>query len=99
MPIQIQRTATVYRLWNTDDLWAVFADHFDAGWATTLIYCKADESAAPAFRLTLQHSETRQIKTAALDEVLVSDLVTVQVMTVAAYNAEHPETTIEEPGS
>jgi hypothetical protein len=100
MPLQIQRVATVYQLSNPSDLWAVFQDHLPAGWLTTLTYCKAQESdPAPVFRLTMQNSETRQLVTASLSDVIVSDLMTVTAQTVSDYNAENPNNTIQEPGS
>lgn len=97
MPLQIQRTATVYRLWDDDDLKAVFVDHLPAGWLTTLTF--ASDGGDPAFRLVIQNSATRQIVQAPLDHVIVSDLVTVVAQSVNDYNAEHPGNEIEESGS
>lgn len=95
MPLQIQRTATVYRLWDEEDLKAVFVDHLPGGWLTTLTYFKEKDTDVAEFRLTLQNAETRQIVTASLDGVVVSDLVTVVAQTVEQYNAENPDSVIE----
>jgi hypothetical protein len=97
MPLQIQRTANVYQLWDDDDLKSVFVDHLEAGWLTTLTYTTVDGVAA--FRLTMQNAESRQLVNASLDDVVVSDLVTVIAQTVDEYNEANPNNTIEEPGS
>jgi hypothetical protein len=47
----------------------------------------------------MQNSATRQQLTVPLTDVVVSDLVSVQAMTVAEFNAAHPDDAIEEPGS
>lgn len=97
MPLQIHRVANVYRLWDDADLKALFADHIGADWLTTLTYVASDGQ--PDFRLTMQNSKTRQIVTATLSDVIVSDFVTVFAQTVAEYNAAYPDNVIEEQGS
>lgn len=97
MPLQIQRSALVYRLWDDADLKELFADHIGADWLTTLTYVM--DNGEPDFRLTMQNSKTRQIVTATLSDVIVSDFVTVMAQTVSEYNAANPEHTIEELGS
>lgn len=96
MPLQIQRTATVYRLWDDDDIRALFEDHAGAGWLCT-ITCLKDT--VVVWQVSLQNAATRQLVTANRDGVVVSDLVTVQAQTVSEYNAANPGNTIEEQGS
>jgi hypothetical protein len=97
MPLQIQRTATVYRLWDDDDLKALFVDHLPGGWLTTLTYIRDNDVAG--FRVMMQNAESRQQVTATLAQVVVSDLVSVVAQSVADYNAENPGSAIQEPGS
>lgn len=93
MPLQIQRTATVYRLWDDDDIHALFEEHAAAGWLCTLTCLK---DSVVRWQVSLQNSATRQLVTAALGEVIVSDLVTVQAQSVDDYNAGHPNDMIEQ---
>jgi hypothetical protein len=51
------------------------------------------------WQVNMQKAATRQQITAPLTEVVVSDLVSVQAMTVAEFNAAYPDDAIEEPGS
>jgi hypothetical protein len=95
MPLVIQRSATVYRLWVQADVSALFEDHAALGWLCTLTCVPPDM----AWRVSMQRSVTRQLIIAPLTEVVVSDLVSVQAMTVAEFNAAHPDDAIEEPGS
>lgn len=97
MPLQIQRTATVYRLWDDDDVHALFEDHAAAGWLCTLT-CMGDGSGL-TWQVSLQNSAARQVITAPTSSVVVSDQVTVQAQTVAEYNAANPGNTIEGQGS
>lgn len=97
MPLVIQRTATVYRLWDDDDVHALFEDHASAGWLCTLTCTKSDSSVV--WQVSLQNSSTRQLVQAPRADVVVSDLVTVEAQTLLAYNLAHPDDMIEEQGS
>lgn len=93
MPLQIQRTATVYRMWNDSDLRECFAVHADAGWVSSLVCAK--DGASLVWGVRLQNADLRQQVAATLDDVVVSDGVTVQAFTVAAYNDANPDNLIE----
>jgi hypothetical protein len=95
MPLVIQRSAKVYRLWVQADVSALFEDHAAVGWLCTLT-CVPPEL---VWQVAMQKAATRQMVTAPLTEVVVSDLVSVQAMTVAEFNAAYPNDAIEEPGS
>ena len=95
MPLVIQRSATVYRLWVQSDVSALFEDHAALGWLCTLT-CVPPEL---VWQVAMQKAATRQQITAPLTEVVVSDLVSVQAMSVAAFNTAYPDDAIEEPGS
>jgi hypothetical protein len=95
MPLVIQRSATVYRLWVQSDVSALFEDHAAAGWLCTLTCVPPDM----VWQVAMQKAATRQQITSPLTEVVVSDLVSVQAMTVADFNAAYPDDVIEEPGS
>lgn len=97
MPLEIQRTALVYRLWDDADLKDLFEDHAAADWLCALTCSK--ETGSVEWVVSLQLSAARQLITATRDEVIVSDLVTVTKMPLVEYNAAHPENTIEESGS
>jgi len=92
MPLQIQRTATVYRLWDDDDIHALFEDHADAGWLCTLTCLK---DTAVVWQVSLQNTAARQFVTAPKSSVVVSDLTTVVAQTVSEYNAANPDNMIE----
>ena len=94
MPLTIQRSATVYRLWDENDLRECFGVHAETGWVCSLVCAKENDTVVWAVRL--QHSESRQLISAAVDDVVVSDGVTVQALTVAAYNTANPDNVIEE---
>ena len=96
MPLQIQRTATVYQLWDDSDVQALFEDHAEAGWLCTLTCLK---DTVVRWQVSLQNSATRQLVSAPRTDVVVSDLVTVESLTVSAYNTANPAHTIEEPSS
>lgn len=93
MALTITRTATVYRLWDNDDLRELFTLHADVGWVCSLV-CSAD-----GWGVRLQNASTRQLISAVLGDVVVSDLVTVESQSVAVYNVAHPDDMIEELGS
>jgi hypothetical protein len=95
MPLVIQRSAAVYRLWVQSDVSALFEDHAAVGWLCTLT-CVPPEM---VWQVAMQKAATRQQITAPLPEVVVSDLVSVQAMSVAEFNAAYPDDAIEEPGS
>lgn len=94
MPLTITRTASVYRLWDDADIRECFAVHADAGWVCSLVCAKENDTVVWAVRL--QHSESRQLISASVDDVVVSDGVTVQALTVADYNTANPDNVIEE---
>lgn len=93
MPLIIQRTATVYRLWDDEDVHALFEDHAAADWLCTLNCGK--ESDVVTWRVAMQHTANRQVVAALRDEVIVSDLVTVIAQSVQDYNEANPDNTIE----
>ena len=95
MPLVIQRSAKVYRLWVQSDVSALFEDHAALGWLCTLT-CVPPEL---VWQVAMQKAATRQQITAPLTEIVVSDLVSVQAMTVAEFNMAYPDDAIEEPGS
>ena len=95
MPLQIQRTALVYRLWVQSDVSALFEDHAALGWLCTLTFVPPEL----VWQVAMQKAATRQQIAAPLTDVVVSDLVSVQAMTVAEFNAAYPDDVIEEPGS
>ena len=97
MPLQIQRTATVYRLWDDGDVHELFEDHAAVDWLCTLNCAK--DSGVVVWQVGLQNTAARQVVTATRDHVVVSDLVTVVAQTVAEYNAANPGNMIEESGS
>lgn len=92
MPLTITRTAQVYRLWDDDDLRTCFADHAEAGWTCSLI-CYKEETVLWGVRL--QHNDSRTLLAPATSDVVVSDLVTVQTMSLEEYNSAHPDNMIE----
>lgn len=94
MPLQIQRTATVYRLWDSGDVTALFEAHAADGWVCQTTCHKDGDSLT--WVVSLQKSDTRQLVTATLSDVVVSDLVTVYAQTVGDYNAANPDQPIEE---
>jgi len=95
MPLVIQRSAAVYRLWVQSDVSALFEDHAALGWLCTLTCVPPDM----VWQVAMQKAATRQQLTVPLTDVVVSDLVSVQAMTVAEFNAAYPDDVIEEPGS
>lgn len=97
MPVTITRTAEVYRLWDDADLRALFDSHAQAGWLCTLNCFLETDSVV--WQVQLQLSAARQLVTAGLADVIVSDGVTVQSMSLTDYNAANPDHAIEEPGS
>lgn len=97
MPVTITRTAEVYRLWDDSDVRALFDSHAQAGWLCTL--SAFTEDGVVVWQVQLQLSALRQLITAGLADVIVSDTVTVQAMSLADYNAANPDHVIEEPAS
>ena len=93
MPLTIQRTATVYRLWDDDDIHALFEDHAAQDWLCVLNCGKED--GVVSWRVGLQNTGARQVIDADRTKVVVSDLVTVIAQTVEEYNAANPDNTIE----
>lgn len=97
MPVTITRTAEVYRLWDDTDLRALFDSHAQAGWLCTLSAFPQDS--VVVWQVQLQLSSNRQLVIGGLADVIVSDTVTVQAMSLAEYNAANPDHAIEEFGS
>jgi hypothetical protein len=93
MPLEIQRTALVYRLWDDADLAALFEAHADADWLCTMTCGKED--GVVVWRVGLQNTAARQHITATRDQVIVSDLSTAFAQTVEYYNAANPGNMIE----
>ena len=93
MPLQIQRTATVYRLWDDEDLRELFEDHAANDWLCAL-NCEKEDTVV-VWRVGMQNTEARQVVTATRDQVIVSDLVTVLAQNLADYNTANPDNTIE----
>lgn len=99
MPLQINRPVTVYRLWNMDDVRECFSVHAEAGWLCSLV-CYPDEDRRgklkkPDVQWGVRLQQKRTQIAATLDQVLLSDLTTVTVMSLADYNAEYPDDQIE----
>ena len=90
MPMQIQRPANVYLLWDDSDVRALFDDLSAAGWLCTLTV------AGGAWQVALQNTAAKQLVTAPTTHVVVSDSVTVYAQTVAEFNAANPDHMIEE---
>ena len=97
MPITISRLASVYRLWDNDDLRECFADHAAVGWVCSLAAYREGDTVV--WSVGLQNNASRVQLTAGLGDVVVSDLVTVEALSVAVYNAAHPDDMVEELGS
>ena len=96
MAITFQRTATAYRLWLDADLRELFAVHAAAGWSSMLV-CHNEKGAGVEWSVTMQQRGKREVVNAKLTDVVVSDLATVEVQTVARFNRQHPNNRIEAP--
>lgn len=94
MPLEIQRTVLVYRLWDDDDVRAVCEDHAAAGWLAMKTCALRD--GAVEWHVSLQNAATRQQITAPTSDVIVSDLVTVVAQNVEQYNAANPDNQISQ---
>jgi hypothetical protein len=84
----------VYRLWDDDDLRELFASHADEGWVCSLV-C-GQEGSEITWAVRLQNNTSRQLLSASLSDVVVSDLVTVVAQSLDDYNAANPDAKIEE---
>ena len=93
MPLTIQRSATVYLLWDDADVKALFDDLSGSGWLCNLTVADG------VWQVALQKSSARQLVTAPTSSVVVSDGVTVFTQTVQEFNTANPDTVIEELGS
>ena len=93
MPLQIQRTATVYRLWDDQDLAELFDSHAAAGWLCS-VSCGLEDQVV-VWRVGLQHTANRVHVTALREGVVVSDGTTLVAQTVAEYNTANPDNMIE----
>lgn len=93
MPLQIQRTVTVYKLWDDGDVKAACQEHAAAGWIAEqrLIY----QDGQPSLSVSLQNTATKQLVTATHTQVIVSDLRSVVAQTVDEYNTANPDNLIE----
>lgn len=89
MPLQIQRSANVYLLWDDADVKALFDDLSGLGWLCTLTV------SGGVWQVGLQNTAARQLVTAPTTSVVVSDSVTVYAQTVEEFNTAHPDDAIE----
>jgi len=90
----ITRTAEVYRLWVDTDLTDLFTSLALKGWSCQ-IACGLDGSDVK-WVVGLSLPAERRMVSASRTDVVISDGVTVETMTVAAFNADHPDELIEE---
>jgi len=90
MPLQIQRTATVYLLWDDSDIKALFEGLSAAGWLCTLTIVDG------VWQVALQHSANRVLVTAPRSSVVISDGLTVAAQSVDEFNTANPGHRIEE---
>jgi len=86
MPINISRPVSVYLLWDNTDLRDCFEDLAAAGWLCSL----AATGSPVVWSVQLQHNTNRIQVSASLDDLIVSDGVSVEVQSVAAFNAANP---------
>jgi type VI protein secretion system component VasK len=86
MPITISRPVSVYRLWDNDDLRECFEALAVGGWLCSL----AAAGSPVVWTVQFQHNTNRLQATATLDDLLVSDGVSVEVQSVDAFNAANP---------
>jgi len=86
MPLTINRPAKVYRLWLEADRDDCFTDHADKGWICTYVVAKVDGEVTRAVRMQLDGSKL-PVLSATLDDVVVSDGVTVEVQDLDGYNS------------
>ena len=86
MPIMISRPVSVFRLWDNDDLRDCFESLTVSGWLCSL----AANGDPVVWSVQLQHNTNRLQASATLDDLIVSDGVSVEVQTVAAFNAANP---------
>jgi len=86
--------ATVYRLWVDADLRELFEVHAGAGWSSMMV-CHNEKGAGVEWAVTMQRRGKREVLTASLTDVVVSDLATVEAQTVARFNRAHPDDQIE----
>lgn len=94
MPLQIQRTATVYRLWDEADAKAVCEDHAREGWLAEW-KCIRQDGGLLLWVLSLQKTATKQLVSAPESHVIVSDFATVVAQTVEEYNDANLDNMIE----
>jgi hypothetical protein len=90
MPITISRPVSVYRLWDNDDLRDCFEASAVAGWLCSL----AATGSPVVWSVQLQHNTNRIQVSATLDDLIVSDGVSVEVQSVDAFNAANPDNEI-----
>jgi len=90
MPIQISRPVTVYRLWDNDDPRESFAVLAASGWLCSL----AATSSPVVWSVQLQHNTNRIQLAAQVDDVIVTDGISVDVQTLADFNAANPDNEI-----
>ena len=86
MPIMISRPVSVFRLWDNDDLRDCFESLAVAGWLCSL----AADGDPVVWSVQLQHNTNRIQVSATLDDLIVTDGVSVEVQTVVAFNAANP---------
>jgi hypothetical protein len=82
----ISRPVSVYRLWDNDDLRDCFEALAVSGWL-----CSLAASGDPVvWSVQFQHNTNRLQASASLDDVVVSDGLSVEVQTVDEFNAANP---------
>lgn len=89
MPLQIQRAATVYRMWVNDDVKELCVTHAAAGWLVTQTWFQQGDDVIHG--TSLQKTATNQLVTATDLQVVVSDLVTVSALSVEDYNRTYSD--------
>ncbi len=86
MPITISRPVSVFRLWDNDDLRDCFEVLTVSGWLCSL----AAAGDPVVWSVQLQHNTNRIQASASLDDLIVSDGVSVEVQTLSAFNTANP---------
>ena len=86
MPIMISRPVSVFRLWDNDDLRDCFESLTVSGWLCSL----AANGDPVVWSVQLQHNTNRLQASATLDDLIVTDGVSVEVQTLSAFNAANP---------
>lgn len=89
MALTITRQADVYRLWLDEDLRQCFDAHAQLGWLCTLVAAAENGVTVWGVRMQLNGSKL-PVVAATLDDVIVSDGSTIEVLTLADFNKANP---------